>query len=75
MAYKFISSLKFALIALLLASCAEDKGVYICTGRTAKRYHKAENCQGLNRCSGEVRKVTIDEARRYGRTPCRYCHK
>ena len=67
--------LKYLLLALLLASCAEDKGVYICTGRTAKRYHKTENCQGLSRCSGEVRKVTIDEAKAMHRTPCHWCYK
>ena len=75
MTYKFINPLKFALIALLLASCAEDKGVYICTGYKSRRYHKKETCKGLDRCSGEILKISVEEARSYGRTPCRFCYE
>ncbi|MBR5147764.1 MAG: hypothetical protein IKV15_01015 [Bacteroidaceae bacterium] len=67
--------LKYLLLALLLASCAEDKGVYICTGSMSRRYHKKETCKGLDRCSGEILKVSVEEARSYKRTPCRFCYE
>lgn len=48
--------------------------VYICTGNSSKRYHKTSRCKGLRRCSGEIRKVTVDEAKSLGRTPCKICY-
>ena len=67
--------LKCLLLALLLSSCAEDKGVYICTGYKSKRYHKKETCKELDHCSGQILNVTIEDAHKIGRTPCRYCYK
>lgn len=50
--------------------------VYICTGPQSKRYHKSPNCYGLSKCSDEIIRVTIEEARDdYYRTPCGYCYK
>jgi hypothetical protein len=66
--------LKYLLFILLLASCAENKGVYICTGYKSKCYHKKENCKGLDRCSGQILNVTIEDARKIGRNPCCYCY-
>lgn len=48
--------------------------VYICTGRSSKRYHKTSRCEGLRRCSGEIRAVSVAEAERMGRTPCKICY-
>lgn len=48
--------------------------VYICTGPKSKCYHKTKNCQGLDRCSKEVLKVTKTYAIDQGRTPCRWCY-
>lgn len=49
--------------------------VYICTGPTAKRYHKSANCRGLGRCSGEIIKVSKSKAKSMGKTPCKMCYK
>ena len=45
--------------------------VYICTGPYAQRYHGKKSCRGLKNCSGSIKKVTLDEARQLGKTPCR----
>ena len=52
-----------------------DTYVYICTGPQSARYHKASSCKGLGKCSKEIKKVTVEEARSIGRTPCGYCYK
>lgn len=50
---------------------AEEK-VYICTGKSAKRYHRTSNCRGLNRCSGKI--VSKSAAEKGNRTPCKICY-
>ena len=47
--------------------------VYVCTGPYAKKYHSHENCTGLNACSGEKVKITLEQAERNGKTPCKTC--
>lgn len=45
--------------------------VYVCTGPKSKRYHGNKNCRGLQNCSEEIKKVTVDKAKGMGRTPCK----
>ena len=47
--------------------------VYVCTGPSSKRYHRTPNCSGLNRCSREIKKITLQEAEKKGRTACKKC--
>lgn len=47
--------------------------VYVCTGPNAKKYHSAEDCKGLSKCSGRVVELTLKEAEHKGKTPCRLC--
>lgn len=48
--------------------------VYICTGSSSTRYHRTENCRGLNSCKGKIVKVTRSDAEnKYNRTPCKIC--
>lgn len=49
------------------------QAVYVCSGKSAKRYHSVNNCLGLGRCSGTVEVVSIEEADYQGKTPCRLC--
>lgn len=44
--------------------------VYICNGPYSKKYHLIEDCRGLNRCSTNIEKVTLDKAKAKGRTLC-----
>ena len=50
-----------------------EAGVFVCAGRTAKRYHSVDDCKGLSRCSGEILEMTLEEAEEMGKTPCRMC--
>lgn len=51
-----------------------DKIVYICDGPKAKVYHSSPNCRGLNRCSGNIVKVSVSKAKEMGRRPCKICY-
>lgn len=66
----------FAVIALFMAIniSAGDSYVYICTGPQSKKYHKTDKCRGLNKCSGTIKKITLEEAKKIGRTPCKICY-
>lgn len=48
--------------------------VYICTGPQSKRYHKTPHCKGLQSCSKQIKEVTVEQARKLGRTPCKWCY-
>jgi len=48
--------------------------VYICTGPYASVYHSTPNCSGLNRCSGNIVKVSLKHARAMGRRACSKCY-
>jgi hypothetical protein len=45
--------------------------VYICQGPYSKVYHKSQDCRGLSNCSTKILKVTIEEAVKMGRRPCK----
>lgn len=57
-----------------VVSCGETY-VYICTGPKSERYHKTSECRGLERCSKDIKKVTLAYAEEKGRTPCKICYK
>jgi len=45
--------------------------VYLCEGPYSKVYHKSQDCRGLSHCSTKIVKVTLDEAIKQGRRPCK----
>ena len=47
--------------------------VYICAGRYAKKYHRHQNCRGLNNCRSGIIKIELEKAREY-KTPCSICY-
>ncbi|MFV8328296.1 hypothetical protein [Flavobacterium sp. ZS1P14] len=58
-------------IAMLLFITSKDGDtVYICVSKTASKYHLAESCKGLNRCTHTVSKVTVKEAINMGYSLC-----
>lgn len=59
----------------IAATGLESQKVYYCTGPKAKRYHKYKTCKGLNKCSGDIRSCTVDEAKRKYLTECHICYK
>ncbi|MBP6730961.1 MAG: hypothetical protein KA149_02820 [Chitinophagales bacterium] len=61
-----------AAIIIMLAFKADDK-VYICISPGASKYH-SHYCQGLKKCSHEVKSVTVKQAVDKGYGPCGYCY-
>ena len=59
---------------VLTTATAKADNVYICTGHSATKYHKVQNCRGLNSCSGEVKAVTEATAKNNGREKCLICY-
>lgn len=55
-------------------SKSKDEIVYVCTGKSSKRYHKYSGCKGLNNCRGDVVKVSMSRAKSMRRTPCKICY-
>ncbi|MAZ29298.1 MAG: hypothetical protein CL868_19780 [Cytophagaceae bacterium] len=44
--------------------------VFICKGKSSKKYHYKKNCRGLSNCSTPVAEVTLEEAKRLKHTLC-----
>ncbi|MGQ2984846.1 hypothetical protein [Flavobacterium sp.] len=69
-----MKSLLLSLVVGLLFSTftptAND--VYICNGPKSFKYHLKDNCRGLKNCSTEIEKVSLDAAKKKGRTLCGY---
>lgn len=72
----------FVSIALLFATPGimefdnntSETYVFICTGKSSKRYHNTMSCRGLQSCRGDILKVTKEKAIEMGRTPCKMCY-
>lgn len=47
--------------------------VYVCTGRSAQRYHIIDHCAGLSGCSRAVDGLTRAEAEAKHKSPCNIC--
>lgn len=63
------------LLLILSAYCvsvvpSQSTTAYICVSPTAKKYHYSKNCSGLQRCTHEIRKTTVDDAKKIGYTVC-----
>jgi 5-bromo-4-chloroindolyl phosphate hydrolysis protein len=48
----------------------ENKEVYICDSKGAKKYHYTNTCRGLSACKHEIVKKTLSEAKDLGLTLC-----
>lgn len=57
-----------------ISACYNKSKAYICTGKSSKTYHKIKSCKGLNRCSKQVKEVSLEEAKRIGRRECKLCY-
>jgi len=44
--------------------------VFVCNGKSSKRYHFKKNCRGLSNCRSSISEVSIEEAKKRGRTLC-----
>lgn len=69
--------ISFAFTTSPLNAGESDTGaeiVYICTGPKSKKYHRSEQCRGLDKCSSSISAVSVAEAKSMGRTPCKICY-
>jgi hypothetical protein len=65
----------FLLFAILFCSSIEKHGVYICTGPNAYAYHKTKTCRGLRHCTGEIKEISLAQAKKDNRKACKLCYK
>ncbi|MDF0707967.1 hypothetical protein PY091_12125 [Muricauda sp. 81s02] len=65
----FASILFITLTSFTTVTIFETK-VYICKGKSSKRYHYNKRCRGLSNCSTKIYEVTLVEAKDLGRTLC-----
>ena len=73
-----------AFVFLLLAPSAslnageyitrEQTKVYVVMSNTAHAYHSNRNCKGLKNATHPIKQVTLEEAQRMGRRPCKLCY-
>lgn len=74
---KYLITISLSLITLVSftsfnqSSSNQNDEVYICVSNTAEVYHSDRDCWGLNKCTHDIKKVTLKEAvYKYKR---RYC--
>ncbi|TSJ35887.1 hypothetical protein FO440_23485 [Mucilaginibacter corticis] len=66
------------LLFLLFSDCkhpvlpTDSTYVYICDSPGGKKYHLSQNCKGLHNCSHKIVKLTLEQAKKRGKTLCRY---
>ena len=56
--------------ALSTSFVGTETKVYICKGKSSKKYHLKKNCRGLSNCSTKTYEVTLKEAKELKRTLC-----
>ena len=55
------------------ARCTDTSNwVYVCDSGDAKRYHLKEHCRGLSNCSYRTLKITLENAKKEGKTLCKW---
>ncbi len=67
--------MKTILLSLVMFACVASDSVYVCTGPHARRYHKSASCKGLRNCSREIKKISLEQAKKLHKTPCHICYK
>lgn len=46
--------------------------VYLCNSSGGKKYHFQAKCKGLGNCQYKLIKVTLEEAKKRGKTLCKF---
>ncbi|NLN32795.1 MAG: hypothetical protein GX159_04280 [Flavobacteriaceae bacterium] len=49
---------------------SSQSSVYLCNSSNAKKYHYTKNCRGLSNCKHQIIKVSVQEAKKRGKTLC-----
>lgn len=51
----------------------EQQKVYVVMSNTAHVYHSSKDCRGLQNATHKIKQVTVEEAKKMGRRPCKIC--
>lgn len=70
-----MKTMVFYVLFLSLLSFRDNNHVFICNSLNAKAYHKNDDCKGLEKCTHEIKEITIDEALNKKLKPCKVCLK
>jgi predicted lipoprotein with Yx(FWY)xxD motif len=62
----------FLFLLFAFSSFTASTDVYLCNSKGGKRYHFKKDCRGLSNCQAEIKKVTLDDAKKIGKTICGY---
>lgn len=52
----------------------EQQKVYVVMSNTAHVYHSRKDCKGLQNATHKIKQVTVEEAKKMGRRPCKICY-
>lgn len=52
----------------------EQQKVYVVLSTTAHVYHSKKDCRGLQNATHRIKQVTVEEAKKMGRRPCKICY-
>ncbi len=61
------------LFSLKAQNAKDSLKVYISTSSMAKAYHKSKTCFSLKNDQDELKYITLDDAKKMGRTSCKNC--
>lgn len=67
--------MKSILLTSLLFSgveCSTETIVYTCNSPNATRYHYKENCRGLSGCQYQIKKTTLENAKKENKILCKW---
>lgn len=55
---------------IAVPTISPQTSVYLCDSSGGKKYHYTKSCRGLSNCQHEIIKVSLEEAKRRGKTLC-----
>jgi hypothetical protein len=64
-------ALSFIFLSFMQSS---NEKVYVCDSKTSKVYHCKKDCKELQKCTDEIIYITIDNAEKMGKKPCKICY-
>ena len=69
----FMSGLTSAETPLCIGTNIQTK-VIVVMSNNAYAYHKTRNCSAVKKATHKVKEVTLEEAQKVGRKPCKICY-
>ena len=62
----------FLVVLSSFGSSGDEGSVYICNSEYATKYHYKKDCEGLAKCTHEIKEVTLKEAQAKKYSLCGY---